>query len=33
MIEQPGAEYDDFNDDRDMWAMPCCGADYDCICD
>ena len=25
-------EFYDFNSDREMWAMPCCGADYDCIC-
>jgi hypothetical protein len=32
MGEEPGPEFDDFNDDRSMWEMPCCGADYDCIC-
>lgn len=27
-----GIEFDDFNNDSDMWGMSCCGADYDCIC-
>lgn len=30
--EQPGAEFDDDANTGDMWATPCCGADYDCIC-
>lgn len=30
--EAPGNEFDDDANDREMWATPCCGADYDCIC-
>lgn len=30
--EQPGNEFDDFNDDSDMWVTECCGTDYDCAC-
>ena len=29
----PGNEYDDDVNTGDQWVMPCCGGDYDCICD
>jgi len=26
-------EFYDFNEDPEMWRMPCCGSDYDCTCE